>query len=162
VREQRVVSAGAFQKIQWHRVEDPEAFVKGYAGRVVATVPASNASALTEYAFADTDVLLFGSESAGLPDNVVAACAGAVTILSHGQTQILNLAVALGVVLFECERQLALPRQLEGLSAHADYLPRSQLFDEDQTKTENLPSVITLRRVKAQPSLDKKPPRFPK
>lgn len=108
VREQRVVSAGAFQKIQWNRVEDPEEFVKSYAGRVVATVPTAGASALTRYGFADTDVLLFGSESQGLPDSVVAACAGAVTIASHGQTQSLNLAVALGVVLFECERQVAL------------------------------------------------------
>jgi len=107
-REQRVVSAGAFQKIRWIRVEDPEEFVKSYAGRVIATVPTPSASELTQHRFTDTDVLLFGSESQGLPDSVVAACAGAVTIASHGQTQSLNLAVALGVALFECERQLAL------------------------------------------------------
>jgi tRNA G18 (ribose-2'-O)-methylase SpoU len=107
-REQRVVSSGAFQKIDWQRIEEPERFAQTYAGRLVATVPAAGATELTRYQFRDSDVLVFGSESDGLPETMVASCAGAVTIASHGQTQSLNLAVALGVVLFECERQLAL------------------------------------------------------
>ncbi len=106
LREQRVVSSGAFQAIRWQRVEEPERFLADYAGRVVATVPEPSASQLTRYRFEETDVLLFGSESHGLPPAVVAACAGSVTIPSHGRTQSLNLAVALGVVLFECQRQL--------------------------------------------------------
>jgi tRNA G18 (ribose-2'-O)-methylase SpoU len=106
LREQRVVSSGAFQKIRWQRVEEPERFAQGYAGRVVATVAAAGATELTRYQFQETDVLLFGSETLGLPDSVVASCAGTVTIPSHGQTQSLNLAVALGIVLFECQRQL--------------------------------------------------------
>lgn len=109
VREQRVVSSGAFQKIRWTRVERPEHFLSSYAGRVVATVAASDATELTRYRFCDSDLLLFGSESQGLPDDLVASCAGKVTIQSHGQTQSLNLAVAFGVVLFECQRQLAAP-----------------------------------------------------
>jgi len=107
VREQRVVSAGAFQNIQWQRVEEPERFVRTYAGRVVATVPTPSSSQLTRFRFVDSDVLLFGSESHGLPADVVASCADSVTIPSRGRTQSLNLAVALGIVLFECERQLS-------------------------------------------------------
>jgi tRNA G18 (ribose-2'-O)-methylase SpoU len=106
-REQRVVSSGAFQKMRWTRVEEPARFLASYVGRAVATVAEPSASELTRYRFRDTDLLLFGSESQGLPADVVAACAGQVTIQSPGQTQSLNLAVALGVVLFECQRQLA-------------------------------------------------------
>jgi tRNA G18 (ribose-2'-O)-methylase SpoU len=104
-REQRVVSAGAFAKIHWQRIEDPQQFLSSYAGRVVATVAAAGANVLDDYRFAASDLLLFGSESHGLPDAIVANCAGKVTIRSHGQTQSLNLAVALGIVLFECQRQ---------------------------------------------------------
>jgi tRNA G18 (ribose-2'-O)-methylase SpoU len=106
-REQRVVSSGAFQKIRWNRVEDPAAFLSSYAGRVVATVATTDAVDVTRFRFSETDLLLFGSESQGLPDSLVASCGGSVTIQSPGQTQSLNLAVAFGVVLFECQRQLA-------------------------------------------------------
>ena len=105
-REQRVVSAGAFAKIRWQRVEEPERFLSGYAGRVVATVAEPGASVLTRYRFEPADLLLFGSEAQGLPAAVAAGCAHQVTIPSRGRTQSLNLAVALGIVLFECERQL--------------------------------------------------------
>jgi tRNA G18 (ribose-2'-O)-methylase SpoU len=105
-REQRVVSAGAFHKIRWSRVDEPERFFSSYAGRIVGAVAAPNASALTDYGFSASDLLLFGSESQGLPDSVVARCTAAVTIPSCGRTQSLNLAVALGVVLFEVQRQI--------------------------------------------------------
>lgn len=111
LREQRVVSAGAFGKLRWQRVEDPQRFLTSYAGRAVATVASAGAHALTDYRFEASDLLLFGSESHGLPDALVASCAGQVTIPSHGQTQSLNLAVALGIVLFEHQRQSVIQSQ---------------------------------------------------
>ncbi|MES1188224.1 MAG: TrmH family RNA methyltransferase [Myxococcales bacterium] len=108
-REQRVVSSGAFQKIRWQRVEDPATFASTYGGRVIATVATADAVDVRHFRFSETDLLLFGSESHGLPDALVASCAGRVTIQSPGQTQSLNLAVAFGIVLFECQRQLATP-----------------------------------------------------
>jgi tRNA G18 (ribose-2'-O)-methylase SpoU len=104
-REQSVVSAGAFEKIAWHRVDQPEQFLAEYAGRVVATVAEPEACALTRYRFCASDLLLFGSESQGLPASIVTGCAGSVSIPARGRTQSLNLAVALGIVLFECDRQ---------------------------------------------------------
>ncbi|HYQ16714.1 MAG TPA: TrmH family RNA methyltransferase [Polyangiaceae bacterium] len=106
VREQRVVSAGAFQKIRWQRVEEPESFLTNWQGRVVGTVAEAGASALYDFRFTASDLVLFGSESAGLPEPILARCTERLTIVSRGQTQSLNLAVALGVVLFECSRQL--------------------------------------------------------
>jgi tRNA (cytidine/uridine-2'-O-)-methyltransferase len=106
VREQRVVSAGAFQKIAWRRVEAPEDFLSGWQGRVVGSVADASASALGEFRFSDDDLLLFGSESQGLPAPIVSRCTQTLTIPSRGQTQSLNLAVALGIVLFEASRQL--------------------------------------------------------
>jgi tRNA(Leu) C34 or U34 (ribose-2'-O)-methylase TrmL len=105
-REMRALSAGAFQKIRWQRVEQPEQFLREHPGRLVATVAAANAVPLDEFRFAPTDLLLFGSESSGLPPDIIAASAAAVTIPASGETQSLNLAVSVGIVLFERQRQL--------------------------------------------------------
>ncbi len=105
-RQLRTVSAGAFDKIRWLHVADPDAFLAEHRGRVVATVVDEGAQSLTRYEFKPTTVLLFGSEGHGLPQAVVDTCAAAVTIPMRGQTQSLNLAVALGIVLFERQRQL--------------------------------------------------------
>jgi tRNA G18 (ribose-2'-O)-methylase SpoU len=95
-RDQRSISAGAFEKMLWIRVESPEEFLASHDGRVVATVANAEATPLGHHQFAPTDLLLFGSESHGLPPKVIAACAATVTIPTRGQTQSLNLVVALG------------------------------------------------------------------
>jgi len=105
-REMRVVSAGAFSKIHWRRVEEPARFLSEYGGRVIATVASSQATALTRFEFVPGDLLLFGSESHGLPPELVASAHACVTIPSRGQTQSLNLAVSLAIVLYEAHRQL--------------------------------------------------------
>jgi tRNA (cytidine/uridine-2'-O-)-methyltransferase len=51
-------------------------------------------------------VLVFGSESRGLPHAIVAASNATITIPSSGRTRSLNLAVAFGIVLFEWQRQM--------------------------------------------------------
>jgi tRNA G18 (ribose-2'-O)-methylase SpoU len=107
-REMRAVSAGAFEKIRWLRQDDPGRFLSDYDGRVVTTVLAPGAIPLTEHEFASTDLLVFGSETRGLPDEVVALGDVGLTIPLVGETQSLNLAVALGIVLFEGQRQLRL------------------------------------------------------
>jgi tRNA G18 (ribose-2'-O)-methylase SpoU len=106
-RELRAVSAGAFQKVRWVRVEEPESFLAAHPGRVVATVAAAGAVPLASHAFTPGDLIVFGSESHGLPAEVVAKASVAVTIPLSGATQSLNLAVAFGIVLFEARRQLA-------------------------------------------------------
>ena len=105
-RELRAVSAGAFEKIHWLRVQEPEAFLRAQQGRLVATVLDQAAVPLHQHRFAPTDLVLFGPESSGLPPQVVDVSSVAVTIPVLGQTQSLNLTVSLGIVLFERHRQI--------------------------------------------------------
>jgi tRNA G18 (ribose-2'-O)-methylase SpoU len=99
-REMRVSSRGAFETIRWIRVEDPAAFLAKPPGRLVATVASPLAVSLASFRFEAADVILFGSESRGLPSEVVSASAAALTIPAHGKTSSLNLAIAVSIVLF--------------------------------------------------------------
>lgn len=105
-RELRVVAAGAFDKIHWVRIEDPERALAEHSGRVVATVAEPSAVPLGGHRFEPTDLVVFGSESLGLPADVIRRSAAAITIPARGVTRSLNLAVSLGIVLFERQRQL--------------------------------------------------------
>jgi len=105
-RQMRDVSSGAFERISWTRVDDPVAFLRASSGRVVATVADTSAQELSSFSFTADDLLLFGGESQGLPDEIVALAGASVTVPSRGQTQSLNLGVALGIVVFEADRQL--------------------------------------------------------
>lgn len=105
-RELRAVSAGAFEKISWVRVERPGEFLAEYRGRRVMTVLEPRAVPLSRFEFGVNDLLVFGPEARGLPGEVVAAGDASLTIPLPGETQSLNLAVALGIVLFESRRQL--------------------------------------------------------
>ena len=58
--------------------------------------------------FRDGDYLVFGRETKGLPEPLLAAHAeSCVTIPMSGSTRSLNLATAAGIVLYEAVRQLA-------------------------------------------------------
>jgi tRNA G18 (ribose-2'-O)-methylase SpoU len=107
LRVMRDVSAGAFERIQWRRVDEPVSFLRAFPGRLVATVAGDSASELGKFSFQRDDLLLFGGESQGLPADIVALAAATVTVPSRGQTQSLNLGVALAVVVFEADRQLS-------------------------------------------------------
>ena len=107
-RVMRDVSSGAFEKLEWVRVEEPAAFLRAFSGRIVATVADVSATELTSFSFQRDDLVLFGAESQGLPEEVVALAAAAVSVPSMGQTKSLNLSVALGIIAFEAYRQLSL------------------------------------------------------
>lgn len=105
-RELRAVSAGAFEKVRWIRVEEPQRFLADHPGRSVMTVAEPGATSLSVHEFAHSDLLVFGSESSGIPTEIAARGAVRLTIPLAGQTQSLNIAVAFGIVLFERQRQL--------------------------------------------------------
>ena len=62
----------------------------------------------TRAAFADGDCLLFGNESNGLPAGIREMCAGRVLgiPMPTGKVRSLNLATAVGIVLYEAIRQV--------------------------------------------------------
>ena len=106
-RELRSVSAGAFERVRWQRISEPVAFLTDHVGRTLATVADPQAPPVTSHRFEPTDMLVFGSESRGLPPDIVSTCSTSVSIPMPGKTPSLNLAVSVGILLFECHRQSA-------------------------------------------------------
>src|SRR5450432_2654386 len=77
----RTVSAGAFAKIRWQRVEgDPAQFLRAHDGRRVATVPRQSATSLHQFRFQRSDLLLIGAEGGGLAPDILQECQEQVTI----------------------------------------------------------------------------------
>jgi tRNA(Leu) C34 or U34 (ribose-2'-O)-methylase TrmL len=105
-RQLRDLSRGTFEMIRWNRIEAPKEFFANPPGRLVATVAGTHAESVTSFKFSPSDIILFGSESCGLPAEVVSASAASITIPAYGRTQSLNLAVAVSVVLYEYRRHL--------------------------------------------------------
>ena len=60
---------------------------------------------LTDFAFQDSDVLLMGQESAGVPDGVRDQCAVRIRIPLNPAVRSLNISVATGIALAEALRQ---------------------------------------------------------
>ena len=101
----RTLSAGAFSKIRFTRIDDTEAFIRAYAGRSLATVPDPSARSLYAFQFKDDDLVVFGSEACGLPEAIIGACDAKITIPQTGITQSLNLCVAASIIVSEWSRQ---------------------------------------------------------
>lgn len=77
------------------------------AGRVFALTTKA-VDLYHEVAYERDDVLLFGPESRGLPESVRARCRP-IRIPMTAAVRSLNLAVSVGVALYECRRQLGEP-----------------------------------------------------
>ena len=103
------VSAGAFFRVTFERVEEPGKFLRSQPGRKVATLPDPSATSLAGFSFLPDDVVVCGSEGSGISPEVLTLCDEHVTIPQQGVTQSLNLGVAVGIVLFETLRQGAGP-----------------------------------------------------
>src|SRR5215213_7784671 len=109
-RQIKHISAGAFFRVAFERVEQPESFLAALPGRKVATVPdQQHATSLSRFAFRRDEVIVFGSEGRGIRPEVLALCDERVTISQRGMTDSLNLAVSVGIVLFEFCRQAPTP-----------------------------------------------------
>jgi len=63
------------------------------------------AERLDAFAFRSDDILLFGRETAGVPDDVHAAADARVVIPLKPEARSLNLSVSAGIGLFEALRQ---------------------------------------------------------
>ncbi len=82
----------------------------GSSGRLILFTT-KGATTLQTQAFEPGDTLLFGRESAGVPDDVHAAADARVRIALTPNTRSLNVAMSAGIALWEALRQTAqLPR----------------------------------------------------
>lgn len=90
------------------RHADWAAFEAALTGRLVLFTTAADAVRLPEARFEAGDVLLFGSESRGVPEAVHARADLGVRIPQVEGTRSLNLAVAAGIGLAEALRQMGL------------------------------------------------------
>lgn len=114
-------SAGAFARIQFTAVEDPEELLRAYSGRVVGAVPSRAATPLFEFRFRSTDIVVFGSERDGIGEEILPLLQERVTIPQRGITESLNLGVSVGIVLYEMSRQMG-----DEFSIAPDYLAALQ------------------------------------
>ncbi|RUV54837.1 tRNA methyltransferase, partial [Mesorhizobium sp. M5C.F.Ca.IN.020.14.1.1] len=64
------------------------------------------ANAYTDFAFADADILLFGRESAGVPDPVHEAADARLIIPMQPGARSINVALSVAMVAGEANRQL--------------------------------------------------------
>lgn len=81
---------------EWRRVE----------GRRLVLFSTRTGQAYTDFAFAGSDILLFGRESAGVPDHVHGLADARLTIPMPGGGRSLNLALAAAMAAGEAMRQL--------------------------------------------------------
>lgn len=87
------------------RAADWAAFRADKAGRRLVLLTTKAALPHVEFSFADDDVLLFGRESSGVPEEVHAVCER-VTIPMQPGMRSLNVAMASAIVVAEAMRQL--------------------------------------------------------
>ena len=85
-----------------------EEFLAAISGQTLWLIDNPSPTNYTRAAFADGDVLLFGSESKGLPESVRERFADRLLgiPMPTGKIRSLNLATAVGVVLYEALRQV--------------------------------------------------------
>jgi len=101
--------------VDLHVWDDFSAYRAARPGRrLVATTAGNRGHAATAYhcfAYGDTDSLIFGTESRGLPEALLATVPDCLRIPIWGQVRSLNLANAASIVLYEALRHIGV---LEG------------------------------------------------
>lgn len=87
------------------RHADYAAFRQSLGARRLVLFTTKADASLYDFAFADSDVLLFGKESAGVPAEIAAACDARLRIPIRPQVRSMNLASAAALALGEALRQ---------------------------------------------------------
>ncbi|MEO0897592.1 MAG: TrmH family RNA methyltransferase [Bacteroidota bacterium] len=95
----RVWTAGALDHIEIEVIIDDASFLQNYTGRVVGTLVDPTATPLPSFDFKENDLLVFGNERDGLPEELLPFLEEKVYIPQRGHTDCINVAVSFGVVL---------------------------------------------------------------
>ena len=93
--------------IEIHRHTSWNMFRKIYTGRRVILMTTRAAQSYLDFTYEKGDILLAGRESAGVPDEVHAACDGRILIPMSGGVRSLNVINACAMITGEALRQIA-------------------------------------------------------
>jgi tRNA (cytidine/uridine-2'-O-)-methyltransferase len=95
------------ERVEIYRHANWQAFVdwKNRAQKRIVLFTTKGATPLPDFQFTPNDVLLFGSESSGVPDHVHNAVDARVLIPMHPDYRSLNVAVSAGIAMAEALRQ---------------------------------------------------------
>jgi len=94
--------AALTRHVDWNAFEDR----RKKDGRRLVLLSTKAATPYTNFSFADGDMLLFGRESAGVPDPVHQAADARLTIPMQGSARSINVALSVAMVAGEAIRQL--------------------------------------------------------
>ncbi|MER8725115.1 tRNA (cytidine(34)-2'-O)-methyltransferase [Mesorhizobium sp. M1027] len=94
--------AALTRHVDWHAFEDWRKLAK----RRLVLLSTKAAAAYTDFAFTGDDILLFGRESAGVPDAVHEAVDACLTIPMQPGARSINVALSVAMVAGEAIRQL--------------------------------------------------------
>ncbi|MBE1706408.1 MULTISPECIES: tRNA (cytidine(34)-2'-O)-methyltransferase [Mesorhizobium] len=94
--------AALTRHVDWNAFED----WRKKDGRRLVLLSTKAANPYTNFSFADGDILLFGRESAGVPDPVHQAADARLTIPMQGSARSINVALSVAMVAGEAIRQL--------------------------------------------------------
>jgi tRNA (cytidine/uridine-2'-O-)-methyltransferase len=95
--------AALTRHIAWPAFDD----ARRASGRRLLLFTTRAATSYTSFDYSSSDTLLFGRESAGVPDDVHASADASLLIPMPGQGRSLNLAVATAMAVGEAVRQVA-------------------------------------------------------
>lgn len=95
----RVWTAGAIEHIDIEVIADDMAWLTAWPGRKVATLIDPEATPLHAFEFQENDLLIFGNERDGLPEELCSSFDERVYIPQRGTTNCINVAVSFGIVL---------------------------------------------------------------
>lgn len=94
--------AALTRHIDWNAFED----WRKKDGRRLVLLSTKATTPYTSFSFADGDILLFGRESAGVPDAIHQAADARLTIPMQGGARSINVALSVAMVAGEAVRQL--------------------------------------------------------
>ncbi len=94
---------GAQKTILWRHKDDVFSALSDYESRGIDTVAVEQSETSIDYRTllpSTPRVFVFGNEVEGIPDEVIKRCSSVIEIPLYGKKESLNVAVAVGVVLF--------------------------------------------------------------
>jgi tRNA (cytidine/uridine-2'-O-)-methyltransferase len=107
-RSLRRAGVDYWEHVDWVRHNDWQSYLQQQPGQRLWFFTARSGQRHTSVAYQDGDALVFGCESRGLPTSIWESNPGQVVSIPmpSGKVRSLNLATAVGIALYEAERQL--------------------------------------------------------